>query len=176
MDNTLKMTADEYIRFLFENTENGFLQLEEDACRLDWDLTAMEQLLRQFRQLREMLDEIANTAQENWSPALQAVWDTYLKPYPDHGMDEQLLFDISMKIDLDEPLTQEEEVLSEKRRDWMRTHALTRLPHKRCNPASLIQRVRRYARLMELRAPGLVAENEARCLARELVLYNHLVS
>jgi len=59
----------------------------------------------------------------------------------------------------------------DRQRDWMKINALTRLPYDRCNPASMIQRARRYEKLVSLKAPRLIQENEARALAEQLVLY-----
>ena len=98
-------------------------------------------------------------------------WFTFLEPYPEHGMDDEKLCDIFVKMEVDEPLTQEEEDLRSQWVDWLRENALTRLPYNRCNPANFIQRARRYEKLLALHAPGLVLNNESRCLAEELVQY-----
>ena len=68
-------------------------------------------------------------------------------------------------------LTEEEFALLEEYWEWYEQQCLQRLPYNRRSPAELINRARRYERLVSLHAPEIVLENEARCLAEEMVLY-----
>ncbi len=174
------------IRQMFAHTDNGKLTMEpEDGpdyyYLLDWDKETSEILAVRCKNLLCDLEALAEEhdrwmeSTEGMPEDLRKVWNTYILPYPDHGMDAEVLFDISMKEELDEPLTEKEKELLERQRQWMRGHALTRLPFNRCNPAGLIQRARRYEKLRHLGAPKIVLNNEACCLAEELVLYYCMV-
>ena len=68
-------------------------------------------------------------------------------------------------------LTEEEEALLKRHDAWIEQQCLQRLPHVGCTSVYLINRARRYERLVSLHAPEIVLENEARCLAEEMVLY-----
>ncbi len=170
-----------YIREMFARTRNGVLQMEEEdeevIYRLDWDQATAEKMTLQVEALLHALAGLGVThsdwenCEENVPAELKAVWQTYIMPYPDHGMDRQTLFEISMKAECDEPLTEEEEEMLEQERQWMRAHALTRLPYNRTHPANLIQRARRYEKLVALNAPAVVINHEARCFAERYVLY-----
>jgi hypothetical protein len=71
------------------------------------------------------------------------------------------------------PLSQEEQALYEQSIRWKEEQASNRLPGKGGNALALICHARWYTRLMELKAPQIAIENEARCLAEELVLYHY---
>lgn len=171
-----------YIRAMFTHTKNGKLVMEPEEesayyYLLDWDKETAEVLAARCENLLTDLETLAKE-HDRWMRSadgmpedLLQVWNTYILPYPDHGMDSEVLFDISMKEEFNDPLTEEEQAMLEQERQWMRGHALTRLPYKRCNPAGFIQRARRYEKLQSLGAPQAVIRNEACALAEEMVLY-----
>lgn len=182
-DNYLSVSGTDYIRAMFKNTQaDGALTIEDEGENgatwfMDWQEADVEEVIARFETLLAALTQLGreHTYWEDFKeemPAdLQAVWDTYIAPYPDHGMDHDELFDISMKAEFDEPLTEEEEGMLRKEVRWLEENALTRLPYNRTHPAELIQRARRYERLTQLHAPKVVLDNEERCLAEEMALY-----
>lgn len=182
-ENCLDLSGTQYIREMFRNTRvDGALTIEDEGENgttwfLDWKEADMEEVIARFETLRTALAQLGREHDywknfEEAMPAdLQEVWSTYIAPYPDHGMDHDVLFDISMKAEFDEPLTDEEKKLLNKEQEWLEDNALTRLPYNRTHPVALIQRARRYEKLIQLHAPKIVLENEERCLAEEMVLY-----
>jgi len=181
-DNFLSVSGADYIRAMYANTVDGKLTIGDEAqdgktvC-MDWDEQAAEAVVTRFEKLHTALTRLGK-AHTCWDgdvkdmpEDLPEVWNTYIRPYPDHGMDPEALFAISMKAEQEEPLTPEEAEMLEKQSAWLRENALTRLPYNRCNPAALIQRARRYEKLVALRAPKLIIDNEERCLAEEMALY-----
>lgn len=182
-ENYLSVSGADYIRAMFANTkEDMSLTFEEEGkenttCYMDWKEADMEEIVARFEKLLSALTRLGQehdrweTSTEDMPEDLLAVWNTYIVPYPDHGMDENQLFDISMKKELGEPLTQEEKRMLEKKYAWLAKHAETRLPYVRRTPLFVIQRARRYEKLVALGAPAMVTQNEARYLAEELALY-----
>ena len=174
----LEMTASEYIRALFDETEDGVLEIwyedETDegytvAYPMAWGRDDMEELVRQFELLRSQLDRIA--AGER-SEELEEIYNIYVRPYDACPFDDEQTDKVLDKLELALPLTQEERTLYEQYIHWQEKQASSRLPAKGHNVFRLISRARRYTRLMELKAPQIVIENEARCLAEELVIYH----
>ena len=170
----------DYIRAMFANTKpNGALYLEDDeeTWYLDWKEEDAEAIAGEFECLRAALARLAPDydrwlkSTEGMPEDLQEIWDTYLRPYPDHGLDSNRLFEIGMKQECDAPLTEVEKLLRDQQITWMMENALSRLPYDRCNPVNVIQHARRYARLIMLQAPKVVINNEAQLLAEELVWY-----
>ena len=182
-DHYLAISGGDYIRAMFANTQNRVLTMEDqesfqpDVYVLDWDQEKMENTVARFEKLQGALTRLGKdhahweTATDALPQELLEVWNTYIRPYPDHGMDQEKLFDLSMREEFGEQMTEEEQEMLDRQRDWMKINALTRLPYDRCNPASMIQRARRYEKLVSLKAPRLIQENEARALAEQLVLY-----
>lgn len=176
-ENFASASGPDYIRAMYANTHDGKLTIgDEDngmeILGIDWNEQSMEEVIAYFETLLAALTRLGQMiAGETVPGELREVYDTYIKPYPDHGMDPEMLYDISMKAELNMPLTEEEAELLDKHIDWLRENALTRLPFNRCNPSPVIQRARRYVRLMQLNAPAMVMNIEARYLAEELVFY-----
>ena len=174
----LEMTASEYIRALFDETEDGVLEIwHEDetdegytvAYPMAWSGADMEELVQQFELLRSQLDRIAAGEQ---SEELDEIYNIYVRPYDVCPFDDEQMDEVLDKLDLALPLSQEEQVLYERYIHWQEKQASSRLPAKGRNAFRLIPHARRYTRLMELKSPQIVIENEARCLAEELALYH----
>lgn len=177
LDN-IQMTASDYIRALFEETKDGVLEIwyedETDegytvAYPMAWGRDDMEDLVRQFELLRSQLDQIA--AGER-SEELEEIYNIYVRPYDACPFDDEQTDKVLDKLELALPLTQEERTLYEQYIHWQEQQASSRLLAKGHNAFRLISHTRRYTLLMELKAPQVVIENEARCLAEELVLYH----
>lgn len=182
-ENYLSVSGTDYIRAMFANTQpDGTLFIEDEGENgttwfMDWQKRDADELIARFEALLAALKKLGKehdrweTSAKDMPADLLEVWNTYIAPYPDHGMDREKLFELSMKVEFDEKLTQEEEELLDREQAWLHKNALIRLPYNRCHPAALIQRAKRYERLTQLNAPKLVLDNEERCLAEEMVLY-----
>ena len=176
----IEMTASDYIRALFEETKDGVLEIWHedetgegytDAYPMAWSRADMEELVQQFELLRSQLDRIAAGEQ---SEELDEIYNIYVLPYDACPFVDEQMDEILDKLDLALPLSQEEQVLYEQYIHWQEEQASSRLHGKGYNSFGLISRARRYTRLIELKAPQIIIENEARCLAEELVLYHYL--
>lgn len=174
----IEMTASDYIRALFEETKDGVLEIwyedETDegytvAYPTAWSRADMEDLVQRFEILRSQLDRIAAGEQ---SEELAEIYNIYVRPYDSCPFVDEQMDEVLDKLDLALPLSQEEQVLYEQYIHWQEKQASSRLPAKGRNAFRLIPHARRYTRLMERKAPAIVIENEARCLAEELVIYH----
>ena len=179
LDN-IQMTASDYIRALFEETKDGVLEIwyEDEtnegytvAYAMAWSGADMEELVQQFELLRSQLDRIAAGEQ---SEELDEIYNIYVLPYDAWPFVDEQMDEILDKLDLALPLSQEEQVLYERYIHWQEEQTSSRLPKKGRSAFRQIPHARRYTRLMELKAPQIIIENEARCLAEELVLYHYL--
>ena len=182
-EDSLSVSGADYIRAMFANTQaDGALFLEDEGENgvtwfMDWQKEDADEVVARFEALLAALTKLGKehtrweTSTKDMPADLLEVWNTYIVPYPDHGMDREKLFEISMKAEFDKKLTLEEEELLVREQEWQWENALTRLPYNRCHPVALIQRAKRYEKLIKLQAPQVVLDNEARCLAAEMVLY-----
>jgi hypothetical protein len=177
----LHMT-DLYVRNLLEQGRDGWITVGTDHERFTYDVHWEEEredelardcvsLVARLSEAAEYLDR-ALPLHRKLTPEQQAVWETYLKPFPDHGLDRDALQRIWEKSSIDLSLDETEQELYQAYRDWYNDQALARLPWKGCSPSDLITRARRYARLVQLKAPLPVRANEARRLAEEFLLYH----
>lgn len=175
----IEMTASGYIRALFEETKDGVLEIwyEDEtnegytvAYAMAWSGADMEDLVQQFEILRSQLDRIAAGEQ---SEELAEIYNIYVRPYDSCPFVKEQMDEVLGKLDLALPLAYEEQALYEQYIRWQEEQASSRLHGKGYNSFGLISRARRYTRLIELKAPQIVIENEAQCLAEELVLYHY---
>ena len=175
-------TISEYVRTMFDESRDGELTVghEDDHfdCPVEWDEQTAEILAQQCGALVANMTELAG-----WYDMLKieprhltreqlAVWDTYLKPFPQHGMDMETLQAIWEKFETGDPVTEEERELADRYVNWFEKNSLTRLPIKSCHPAQLINHAKRYCKLVRLNAPAVVLESEAKRFAEEFVLYH----
>lgn len=184
----MTLSGADYIRAMFANTraEDGALTLENDpedsdTWYMDWSEADAEKIAAEYETLQAALYRLAKDCNcwecsaEEIPEDLQETWNTYLLPYPHHGLDDELIFNISMKHESGEPVTEEEQALWCRYIAGQEKNALTRLPLDRCNPTRLIQRARRYAKLLSLNAPQIIVDIEAQYMAEELALYRGLL-
>ena len=182
----MTVSGADYIRAMYANTKaDSSLTFEENGVEpvtrhMDWTEEKAERIAAEYEKLLTALNALSKDfdrwvqSTEGMPANLLEIWNTYILPYPDHGLDDEKLFDISMKWEMGEPLTEEEQTLWNRCVTWMEDNALNRLPKDRCNPAFLILRVRRYTRLTALHAPKIIVDIEAHYLAEELALYRGL--
>ena len=172
----------QYVYTLFEESRDGWLTTGIDQNRfdyeVDWDENRAESLACRCQRLVELLTELAPMqdslmqSTRRLSKEQQDVWNAYLRPFPEHDMDNEALRAVWEKEAIGLALNPQERTLSRQYNSWYEKQALLRLPWERCAPSNLISRARRYARLVKLNAPEAVLAHEARCLAEEFVLYH----
>lgn len=179
----LDVSGSAFLRAMFENTQDGMLTMEEDeqfyprTLVMDWDEAALEALITRFEHLSAALTRLGRehayweVSTKDMPGELLQVWNTYIVPYPDYDRDLDRLLSISTDAELGEPLTEEEQAMLDKENMWLRENALTRLPFNRCEPASMIQRAKRYEKLVSLHAPKVVCTQELQALAEEMAYY-----
>lgn len=177
----MKNTVIVCVRAMFSHSQDyGCLTVGAGFGRRDirvtWDTQSAEELAQECGALVDHLTALALRGNSGtMTKAQREVWDTYLRPFPDHDLDAEMLQNIREKEALGVPycaLDAGERQLSCQYDAWYEKQALTRLPWKCCSPTDLIRCARRYARLVQLDAPAPVQANEARCLAEEFVLYH----
>ena len=167
----------QYVRTLFDESRNGTLTVGSDLDRMDyevdWNEETAKELAQQCAELVSGLRELAfRTDAPHRNSALTAVFNTYLRPFPKHNLDMEALQLIWENFETGEPVTEEEQTLSDQYVHWFEENALARLPVKCCDPIRLINCARRYSKLVRLNAPESVQENEAKRFAEEFVLYH----
>ncbi len=167
----------QYIRTLFEENPAGVLTAGAGSERFDytveWDAQTAEKLAQQCETLVLHLQALAQRkGHSRMTLEQRAVWNTYLRPFPEHGMDKTALRAVWEKEAIGLALKAPERQLARDYAKWYEAQALERLPWKGCAPTDLIRCARRYARLVQLGAPEAVQEHEARWLAEEFVLYH----
>lgn len=171
-----------YVCVLFDRSRDGELTAGDDDDRFDypvvWDEHTANALARQCGALIGHLTELSRqygkllTETRHLTREQMEVWNTYLRPFPHHGLDMEALAAIWEKEAAGEPVTEQEQALAHQYSRWFEENALKRLPVKRCAPTQLIGRARRYCKLIRLNAPTVVLENEAKRLAEEYILYH----
>lgn len=178
----IQNTIFEYVRTMFNESRDGELTAGNDDDRFDcpvaWDEQTAEKLAEQCSTLIAHLTELAEQYDKllhetrHLTKVQMDVWNTYLRPFPKHGLDMEALQAIWEKLETGEPVTGEERALADQYVHWFEQNALARLPIKCCDPVQLINRARRYRKLVRLNAPTIVQENEAKRFAEEFVLYH----
>lgn len=171
-----------YVRTMFEQSRDGELWVGEANSRFDypveWDEDTAYALARQCSELVGHLRDLSHqfeklrTETRHLSREQMDAWNTYLRPFPKHGLDMDALREIWEKTAADMELTDEEWDLADQYVEWFEENAMTRLPVKRCRPVQLINRAKRYSKLVQLNAPTAVQEEEAKRFAEEFVLYH----
>ena len=180
----MKTMISQYVRTLFNESRDGELSADDLDDRFDylveWDEETAEALAQECGTLVGHLTELSHqydklkTETRHLTKEQLEIWNTYLKPFPKHGLDMEALEAIWGKFDTDEPVTEEEYALADQYVLWFEENAMARLPIKRCDPIPLINRAKRYSKLVRLNAPAMVQENEAKRLAEEFVLYHFM--
>lgn len=177
-----KNAISQYVRTMYEESRDGELTVgdldDRFDCPVDWDADTADALAQQCGAWIEQLTELAGRYDElladtsGLTDKQLYVWNTFLCSFPDHGLDQQALCVIGEKEAVGLALTEKETELARKYSLWFDEQALTRLPYNRCNPADLIYRAVRYAKLVRYNAPTSVLESEAQRFAEEFVLYH----
>lgn len=180
----IKDLISQYVRTMFDESRDGELTVgdadDRFDCPVQWDEQTAEALALECGQLVGQLTFLAGQYDKLLTQTLQLtkdqldIWNTYLKPFPKHGLDMQLLQAVWEKSETGETITPPEQALADAYVKWFEKNALARLSVKCCEPIQLINRARRYGKLVRLNAPAAVLESEAKRLAEEFVLYHCL--
>ena len=178
----IQNTISQYVLTLFDESRDGELIVGDADNQFDYPVEWDEQtanelaqqcsaLVRHFTELSHQFEKLRNETRHLSKEQLDA-WNTYLRPFPSHGLDMETLRGIWEKFETGEPVTEEERALADQYVNWFEENALTRLPRKCCDPVQLINRAKRYCKLVRLHAPEVVRINEAKRFAEEYVLYH----
>ena len=180
----IKDTISEYVRTMFDESRGGELIAGDTDNQFDypveWNEQTADELAQQCSMLVGHLTELSHQYEKLRSETRHLtqeqmdVWNTYLRPFPEHNLDTATLQKIWEKAETDEPVREEERALAGQYIHWFEENALARLPVKCCDPVRLINRARRYSKLVRLNAPTIVRENEAKRFAEEFVLYHFM--
>ena len=178
----IKNTISQYVRTMFDESRDGDLTIGSEEDQFDypvaWDEKTADMLAEQCGALVAQLTELSHqyeklkTETRHLTKEQLEIWNTYLKPFPKHGLDMKTLEAIWEKFEIDAPVTEEEQELAQQYVNWFEENALTRLPMKCCDPIQLINHAKSYCKLIQLNAPTVVQENEAKRFAEEYVLYH----
>lgn len=178
----IQNTIFRYILTMFDESRDGELTLGRNEDRfdypVDWDEQTAKELAQQcsalvghFKELSHQFEKLRHETRHLTKEQLD-VWNTYLRPFPKHNLDTEKLREIWEKTEADMELTEEEWDLADQYVDWFEEHARARLPVKRCTPVLLIDRAKYYSKLIQLNAPEIVQEAQAKRFAEEFVLYH----
>ena len=186
----------DFAAFLFDNTESdGTLCIPKNCCtedesddefdtfKMSWNREDLNHLISKFNALYAGLSEIAKVfdkldnnpelvrdALDN--PVLFDTWQIYLQRPQWHGEEERML-DVALKKEAQaEELSAEEESLLEKYRSEELRESVKNLGGNRFAYAVHIFAMR-LCKLMNLRAPKIIIENEARALICYMALKDY---
>lgn len=157
---------------------------EEDAEQIIQKYNLLTFALARIGRLHDQLEEEENRRKLLSEDDLH-VWNTYVKPYEPMAVDWEQLYPISpckpdelMSLiqEIHEraqfgDLIEEEEMLWKQYCMWREEQSQKRIPFDRRSAANMIQRARRYEKLIRMNAPEVVVTEEGRGLAEEMILY-----
>lgn len=182
------ITPQQYIRKLFAETKDGkvaftvFPELEEPyeyTCEANWSEADAEGLVQKYETLAAMLYKFGKMAEELeeeenreklLTPEELEVWNTYILSFDYSEWDMENIIELQERLEYDE-LSEEEYDILERYDEWRTKECDKRLPKRYFSSEYLINRARRYVRLVYLDAPLVVQNEELRYLAEKMVLY-----
>ena len=140
-----------------------------------------DKFVSQYEALVSALEAIGN-AREKLDSGVKAedvltseqiyVWNTYICDFDEifdageHNLDE-----LFAKLENGYELSDEEQKVLKRRDEWFEEQCLKRFPKKTYSLKFLVNRAQRYVYFICHNAPGLIVEEEGRCLAEEMILY-----
>lgn len=185
-----KLSPQAFIRQLFAETKDGRVSIEYApffdepytmTYDMDWTAEDVENLVQRYDaltaalthigKLHESLDVEANR-KEFLTQEEQGVWDTYIRPFDPFDGDLEEVAELEFRRET-ENLDEEEQAILDRHYEWYEANCLQRLPVVKSTPTYVINRAKRYERLVSLNAPAVVINEEGRCLAEEMALYYH---
>ena len=189
-ENRLNTTPTQHIRNLFESIKNGKLTITySDPIEPSFDKTydvscttsdidafilKYEALTHALEAIAKVHDEIDNGAniEDLLTPEQIKVWNTYIRDFNEEfDAGEYNLDDLYSMRESGAELNESEYDVLERHHEWFEAQVLKRLPKKEYSPIVFFNRAQRYEYLISLNAPEIVVNEEARCLAEEMILY-----
>jgi hypothetical protein len=182
------LTPQDYIRQLFRETKDGKLSItyapfigkpETSTYQVNWTEVDVEEIVHRYNLLTFALARIGQLDDQLEDKAIRGkllsvgdleIWNTYICPYEPFECDLSIVEEIHERAQLGD-LFEEEEELWKRYCIWREDQSRKRIPFNRRSSADMIQRARRYEKLISLHAPEIVVTEEGRCLAEEMVLY-----
>lgn len=190
----LETTPIQHISNLMENVSDGKITVGyedplelcsqrtfEVSCRAadaDEAIAKYEVLVQALEAIGAAHEKIDNgaKAEEVLTPEQLEVWNTYIREFDekfDAGeYDLDVIYDMRV---CGAPLNDEEQEVLESHHEWFEEQCLKRLPMKGYSPMLLVNRAQRYEYCIRHNAPKTVIDEEGRCLAEEIILYNYCV-
>lgn len=189
--NRFHIALSRHILNLFENTVDGKvtfylcsedgLHVEPTSFKVSWTESDAKELNEKFVKLTAILkklgglhDDLADEAKRETllTKEENEIYNIFIPPYENCPVDLNLVEELFDRVHGCDDLTEEENEILEQYGAWQEGEALKRLPFLRTNPHSFILRGRRFEKLASINAPEIVLNEEARCLAEEMVLYH----
>lgn len=182
------LTPQDYIRHMFQETKDGKLSItyyphigepEILTYPVNWSEDDAEEIVRKYDLLTlalarigqhgDRLDDRATREKLLRAEDLE-IWNTYICPDEPFACDLSIIEEIHQRAQLGD-LFDEEEELWKRFCMWREEQSQKRIPFHRRSSANMIQRARRFEKLIRLHVPEMVVTEEGRCLAEEMVLY-----
>lgn len=183
-------TPQQHIMDLYAKTKDGKMPITyyEYDCgspyemyyAVKWTKADAEELVQRFNELIAALKKFAKLhdrlqdeagRKELLDENENAIWNTYILPYEPFDVDNETLSELYDRSNNYDDLTDEEQDILERNYEFNREQSLKRLPHIGTDPMHVILRARRYEYLLAHTPAEFIANQEACCLAEEMVLY-----
>jgi hypothetical protein len=184
----------QHIRNIMESVSDGKITIgHEDPLELfsqrtfavscgvadtDEAISKYETLVHTLKAIGDVHEKIENgaKAEDVLTPEQLEVWNTYIRDF-DERFDAGE-YDLNTIYDMRScgaELNDEEQEVLERHHEWFEEQCLKRLPKKGYSPILLVNRAQRYEYCIRHNAPKTVIDEEGRCLAEEMILYNYCV-
>ena len=189
--NRFHIALSRHILNLFENTVDGKvtfylcsedgLHVEPTSFKVNWTESEAKELNEKFVKLTALLKKLGRLSGDLADEAKREtlltkeekeIYNIFIPPYENCPVDLNLVEELFDRVNGCDDLTEEENKIVEQYGAWQEGEALKRLPFLRTDPHSFILRGRRFEKLASINAPEIVLNEEARCLAKEMVLYH----
>lgn len=187
-----ELTPQAFLRQLFAEMKDNKVSIEYHpfidepytmTYEMDWTAEDVEALVQRYETLTAALTKIGNHYEQmNFAdmreslltPQEQEVWNTYIRPFDPFEVDLSVVSELQFRSET-ETLDDEEYDLLDRHFQWYEENCLQRLPVLKRSPYAVVNRAKRYTRLISMNAPEIVVTEEGRYLAEELALYYHEV-
>lgn len=186
----LNTTPIQHIRNLFESIKDGKLTITycdpvEPSFDKTFDVSCtvsdVEEFILKYETLTKSLEAIGKAhklvdkganPEDVLTPEQMLVWNTYVRAF-DENFDsgEFDLEELCLKRKSGDELSDAENELIENYYKWFEAQVLKRLPKKEYSPILLFNIVQKYEFLISFNVPKVLIDEEARCLAEEMILY-----
>ena len=190
----LETTPVQHIRDLMESVSDGKITIgHEDPLEffsqrtfeVSCGVTDTDEVISKYEALVQALTAIGAVhgkiengvkAEEVLTSEQFEVWNTYIRDF-DEKFDAGE-YDLDAIYDMracGAELNDEEQDVLERHHEWFEEQCLKRLPKKGYSPILLVNRAQRYEYCIQHNAPKTVIDEEGRCLAEELIIYNYCI-